>query len=169
MWLWPRVLLCTLSARIIHSDDDHGGIVGNLDFTDHAGFSWYCVLLLVSGVGLLVLGLLPGLTVRSRVANVLVGAGFLGYAAYLVFAFHGGSYVIFFQAFIVPVLLIANTVRDLRSANLRRRANKRFKSRQRALAGDLAREQAEIQAALTEAQARYAENQARAQESAGRA
>ena len=137
--------------------------MGNLDFTNHAGFSWYCILLAVAGALLLICGLLPGIGIRTRVANLLVGAGFLGYAAYLVFALHGGSYLIFFQAFIVPVALIANTFRELRSANLRRRANKRFKSRQASIAGDLAREQAEIQAALAEAKAQYAATQAQAQ------
>jgi len=132
------------------------GIVGDLDFTNHAGFSWYCVLLLASGVILLGLAVLPGLRWGRRVLNVLVGLGFLGYAVYLTFMFHGGTYVVFFQTFILPILLIINSFRGLRSGNLRRRAARRQKRFQSAMSGDLAREQAAVQAALAQAHAQHA-------------
>jgi hypothetical protein len=127
--------------------------MGNLDFTNQAGFSWYCILLLISGVLLLGLSGLPGLARGGRVLNLLFGLGFVGYAIYLIFMFHGGTYLIFAKAFIVPVLLIINSIRGLRSANLRRRATKRGKARQTTYTADLAREQAAVQAALAQAQA----------------
>jgi hypothetical protein len=95
--------------------------VGNLDFTDQAGFSWYCILLLVSGVILVAFAGLPGLGRGNRVVNVLFGLGFLGYGVYLVYFFQGGSYFVFFKAFIVPVVLIINSIRGVRGANMRRR------------------------------------------------
>lgn len=127
--------------------------MGNLDFTNQAGFSWYCILLLVSGVLLLGLTGLPGLSRGGRVLNLIFGLGFLGYSIYLIFMFHGGTYFIFAKAFIVPVVLIINSLRGLRSANLRRRANSRQKARQASYSQDLAREQAAVQAALAEAHA----------------
>lgn len=129
--------------------------MGNLDFTNQPGFSWYCILLLVSGVALLVLGPVPGLSRGSRIANLLFGLGFLGYGIYLVFVFHGGTYFLLFKAFIVPVVLIVNAVRELRYANLRRRGNSRLKGREKAMAGEVARRQAEIQTALAEAHAQH--------------
>jgi len=95
--------------------------VGNLDFSNNAGFSWYCVLLLVSGAALLVLGPTPGIGKGTRALNLIFGFGFLGYGVYLVFLFHGGSYFIFFKAFIAPVVLIVNTIREVRAGQQRRR------------------------------------------------
>jgi hypothetical protein len=116
--------------------------MGNLDFTDQAGFSWYCLLLLFSGVALLALFLLPGLTRGGRVLNLLFGIGFLGYAIYLIFLFHGGTYVIFFKAFIVPVVLVINSLRGMRSANLRRRAGGARTARPAAGAANIAAQDA---------------------------
>lgn len=98
-----------------------GGTVGNLDFTNNAGFSWYCILLLVSGIALVVMGPVPGLNKGTRVLNLVFGLGFLGYGIYLTFFFDGGSYFIFFKAFIAPVVLIVNTIREVRAAQLSRR------------------------------------------------
>lgn len=95
--------------------------MGDLDFTNQAGFSWYCVLLLVSGVILLAFTLLPGLGRSGRVVNLLFGLGFLGYGGYLVFFFQGGSYFVFFKAFIVPIVLVVNSIRGVSGANMRRR------------------------------------------------
>ncbi|SDT74954.1 hypothetical protein SAMN05216371_4836 [Streptomyces sp. TLI_053] len=87
----------------------------NLDFDVDPLFSWYVVLLAVSGIALLVIGAvnLGGLRLGWRALNVLAGLGFTGYAYYLAFVFEGTSYVIFFKAFILPVLLIANAVKAL--------------------------------------------------------
>ncbi|MBR7831829.1 hypothetical protein KDL01_01070 [Actinospica durhamensis] len=129
--------------------------MGNLDFNNHAGFSWYCILLAVSGVLLLGLSVLPGLNVAGRVLNLLFGLGFLGYGCYLIFLFHGGQYLVFFQAFIVPVLLLINSIRGVRSANLHRRARSRQKKRAVTYERDLVREQAAVQAALAQAHAAH--------------
>jgi predicted lipid-binding transport protein (Tim44 family) len=42
--------------------------------------------------------------------------GFLGYGFYLAFLFSGGGYLIFFKAFILPVLMIFRTIRSARAA-----------------------------------------------------
>lgn len=127
--LWTNGKVSTLSARIVYRRcriHRHchlwGTFVGNLDFTDHAGFSWYCILLLVSGAALVVLGPARGLNKATRVLNLVFGLGFLGYGIYLTFFFGGGSYVIFFKAFIAPVVLIVNSIREMRAAGLRRAA-----------------------------------------------
>ncbi|MFF7587120.1 hypothetical protein ACFZCK_06435 [Kitasatospora purpeofusca] len=85
----------------------------NLDFDVDPLFSWYVVLLAFSGIALLVIGAVNvgGLKAGWRVLNVLVGLGFAGYAYYLAFVFEGGTYAIFFKAFILPVLLIINAVK----------------------------------------------------------
>ncbi|MDY0814984.1 hypothetical protein [Kitasatospora purpeofusca] len=87
----------------------------NLDFDVDPLFSWYVVLLAISGIALLVIGAvnLGGLKAGWRFLNVLVGLGFAGYAYYLAFVFDGASYVLFFKAFILPVVLIANAVKAL--------------------------------------------------------
>lgn len=85
--------------------------MGNLDFSGHPGFSWYVVLLIISGVAML--GLAAAFPSRPlhRGLNGVFGLGFVGYGIYLAFIFSGGTYVIFFKAFILPVVLIASTIR----------------------------------------------------------
>ncbi|WP_329487990.1 hypothetical protein OG618_15465 [Kitasatospora sp. NBC_01246] len=88
----------------------------NLDFTVDPLFSWYVVLLAISGIAMVVLGAVNvggGLSGGWRVINVIAGIAFAGYAYYLAFVFEGGEYRMFFQAFILPVLLIANAVKAL--------------------------------------------------------
>ncbi|MER7707979.1 hypothetical protein ABTX81_34445 [Kitasatospora sp. NPDC097605] len=87
----------------------------NLDFDVEPLFSWYVVLLAISGIALLVIGAvnLGGLKIGWRILNVLAGLGFTGYAYYLAFVFEGGEYTLFFKAFILPVVLIANAVKAL--------------------------------------------------------
>jgi hypothetical protein len=87
----------------------------NLDFSEQPIFSWYVVLLFISGVAMLVLGAINsgGLSRGWRVANLLFGLGFVGYAFYLAFLFQGGHYIIFFKAFILPVVVIFNFFRGL--------------------------------------------------------
>lgn len=86
--------------------------MGNLDFTNQVGFSWYCVLLMFSGIAMLVMALVRGPTRGVKIANLIFGAGFLIYGLYLTFLFQGGTYFIFFKAFILPALLIVNTIRS---------------------------------------------------------
>ena len=93
----------------------------NIDFTNHGLFSTYVLLLAFSGaVSLVLASPAVGRTSRGlRALNLLIGVGFLGYAGYLAFFFHGGTYLVFFKAFILPVLMIART---FRSAAVQRRA-----------------------------------------------
>lgn len=85
----------------------------NLNFSTHEMFSWYVVLLLASGAIMLVLAAVRvGQRPTGRILNLIFGLGFFGYGIYLGFIFKGGTYFVFFKAFIVPVLLIVNTVRS---------------------------------------------------------
>ncbi|MBV6696555.1 hypothetical protein [Kitasatospora aureofaciens] len=88
--------------------------MNNLDFSAEPLFSWYVVLLALSGVLMLGLGAVAGgLKAGWRIVNVLAGIGFLGYAYYLAFVFEGGTYVLFFKAFFLPVALIAYSVKAI--------------------------------------------------------
>ncbi|MRH88156.1 hypothetical protein GFY24_12000 [Nocardia sp. SYP-A9097] len=76
-------------------------------------FNWYVGLLALSGVIMLALAVVKnGQSSPSRLLNALFGAAFLGYAGYLAFLFDGGSYLVFFQAFIVPVIMVVNFFRN---------------------------------------------------------
>lgn len=86
--------------------------MGNLDFAHHGGFSWYCLLLMFSGIVMLVIAVLRNQTTQRRVIRAIFGLGFFGYGFYLAFLWGGGTYLVFFQAFIVPVLLIIDTLRS---------------------------------------------------------
>lgn len=95
--------------------------MGNLDFTNNAGFSWYCVLLLISGLTMIALGPLRRAT-RSAVAlNLVLGIAFLGYGLYLIFGFRSGHYIVSYWALILPALLITRTVRSSNSEKARQR------------------------------------------------
>ncbi len=87
----------------------------NLDFSNNALFSWYVILLMFSGLVMLGMSLFnsSGLSKGWRVLNVLFGLGFFGYGVYLGFLFHGGSYFIFFKAFLLPVFMVINFFRSL--------------------------------------------------------
>jgi hypothetical protein len=85
--------------------------MGNLSFAHNAGFSWYCILLMLSGIAMLVTAVLRNQAMQRRVIRAIFGIGFFCYGFYLTFIFSGGHYVLFFQAFIVPVLLILDTIR----------------------------------------------------------
>ncbi|MFC8452437.1 hypothetical protein [Kitasatospora sp. NPDC057223] len=91
----------------------------NLDFSLDPLFSWYVVLLLISGVLMVGIGAtdFAGLSIGWRVFNVLAGIGFAGYSIYLGFIFEGGTYFMFFKAFILPVVMIVQFVRSLVARN----------------------------------------------------
>jgi hypothetical protein len=93
--------------------------MGDIDFAHHAGFSWYCLLLIGSGVAMVAIALVKAQTRGSQIINLIFGAAFFAYGFYLTFMFAGGHYFIFFQAFVLPIVLIVNT---LRTASYRRRA-----------------------------------------------
>ncbi|MFK4087916.1 hypothetical protein ACI2LF_27645 [Kribbella sp. NPDC020789] len=86
----------------------------NIDFGADAEFSWYVVLLALSGAVMVAMALAKRVEQSNgaRILNGVLGAGFLGYAVYLNFIFQGGSYWMFFQAFFLPVLLVINFVRS---------------------------------------------------------
>src|SRR3954453_13134110 len=87
----------------------------NIDFDARPGFSIYVLLLMFSGVVMIVLAS-PAVKRSStgvRVLNGIFGAGFFGYGFYLAFIFDGGTYLIFFKAFILPVVLIVRTFRGM--------------------------------------------------------
>ncbi|MFE3192314.1 hypothetical protein ACFXHA_25115 [Nocardia sp. NPDC059240] len=76
-------------------------------------FNWYVILLAVSGAIMLALAVVQqGQSSTSRTINGIFGAGYLCYAFYLAFLFDGDSYLVFFQAFIVPVVVVVNFFRN---------------------------------------------------------
>jgi hypothetical protein len=81
------------------------------------GFLLYVGLLAISGALLIVMGVsgFGRQSVGLRVLDVLFGLGFLGYAFYLFFIFDGGTYTVFFYAFIVPILLVVRAIRGARA------------------------------------------------------
>ncbi|WP_328332968.1 hypothetical protein OHA70_15350 [Kribbella sp. NBC_00382] len=87
----------------------------NIDFGLDPVFSWYVVLLCISGIVMVVLGAINKgeQSSGSRALGVLAGVAFLAYGIYLGFIFDGGSYMMFFQAFILPALLVVNFVRSV--------------------------------------------------------
>jgi hypothetical protein len=89
----------------------------NIDFSVDPGFSTYVVLLMFSGIAMLIMAspVVKHSTVGVRALNALFGVGFLGYGFYLAFLFQGGGYLIFFKAFILPVLMIFRTIRSARA------------------------------------------------------
>jgi hypothetical protein len=78
-------------------------------------FELYPPLLMLSGILLLVNAALPWQTVGTRILNVLLGLVYIGYGFYLEFIFTGGEYRIFIYAFIVPILMIVQTVRSFKA------------------------------------------------------
>ncbi|MEE1784309.1 hypothetical protein PUR71_15585 [Streptomyces sp. SP17BM10] len=89
--------------------------MNNLDFSNLPLFSWYVVLLAVSGIAVVVLGAVNVGRLKGgwRILTILFGVGYVGYAYYLAFVFDGDKYRIFFQVFIPAVLLIADAVRRM--------------------------------------------------------
>jgi hypothetical protein len=81
-------------------------------------FGPYVLLLALSGIAMIVLAAVGrGQTSGSRLFIGLLGVAFLGYAFYLGFVFKGGHYIVFYYAFILPILLI---VRHFRTRNAAR-------------------------------------------------
>lgn len=96
--------------------------MGNLDFTNQAGFSWYCVLLVISGLLMVAMSAMPGQVTRRRIINALIGLAMFGYGLYLIFAFSGGTYEIFIYVFILPIFAIINAARAANTARQRKTA-----------------------------------------------
>ena len=76
-------------------------------------FLIYVLFLIGSGIAMLVIACVKsGQTTARRVWNAVFGAGFTLYGLYLLLFFRGGHYLIFFYAFILPVLMIIRFFRD---------------------------------------------------------
>jgi hypothetical protein len=86
----------------------------NIDFSSHPGFSLYVILLAMSGVLMVGIGAtaFSRLSTGWRLFNLIAGVAFFGYAFYLAFLFQGGTYIIFFKAFILPALMVINAIRS---------------------------------------------------------
>lgn len=78
-----------------------------------SAFDLYWIFLIASGILMLVMaGTGFGkLSAGERAINGVFGLAFLGYGLYLGFIFDGGHYLIFFKAFIVPVVLVISAIR----------------------------------------------------------
>ncbi|MFC4911414.1 hypothetical protein [Actinomadura gamaensis] len=84
----------------------------NLDFSAEPTFSWYVVMLAVSGIGtLLATVFVRGTRPRDRVLGGIIALAMVGYAFYLTFIFSGGTYHIFFYVFILPILFIVQAMK----------------------------------------------------------
>jgi hypothetical protein len=95
--------------------------MGNLDFASNAGFSWYCVLLVIGGLTMVVLGRSrrqsrPGLTL-----NLVLGIVFLCYGVYLTFNFRGGHYFVSYWVLLLPIVLVTRTIRSSNGEKVRQR------------------------------------------------
>lgn len=84
--------------------------MGNLDFSGHPLFSWYVILLILSGIAMLGLSRFSARPLNV-ILNLVFGLGFIGYGIYLGWLWSGGTYIIFFKAFLLPVLLLVSTAR----------------------------------------------------------
>ncbi|MEV6276079.1 hypothetical protein [Nocardia sp. NPDC051832] len=76
----------------------------NLDFSADPEFAWYVVFLFGSGLAMLAMSFSKGAGTLSQVLNIVFGVLFTGYAIYLGFLFEGGNYMMFFYAFILPIV-----------------------------------------------------------------
>ncbi|MFE5287514.1 hypothetical protein ACFRAQ_21320 [Nocardia sp. NPDC056611] len=91
----------------------------NLDFGVHPLFSWYVVLLLVSGTVLWILVIPPRLDWWWRLANAACGSLCAGYGVYLAFFYHSGTYLVILQLFLLPAMLVVISVSALRGDTTR--------------------------------------------------
>jgi hypothetical protein len=86
-------------------------------------FKAYVLFLILSGIAMLVIACLrSGQTTGRRAVNGIFGAGFLGYGLYLLLFFPGGHYILFFYAFILPILMIVQFFRDRGALRARQQA-----------------------------------------------
>jgi hypothetical protein len=77
-------------------------------------FVAYTAFLAISGLAMIAIAIIKGgQTNGARVLNGVLGVAFFGYAFYLAFLFRGGHYLLFFYAFILPILLIVRFFRTL--------------------------------------------------------
>lgn len=99
--------------------------MGNLDFTNHAGFSLCCILLMVGGLTMVVLGPSRANSRSGATLDVVLGIVFFCYGLYLTFGFRGGRYYFPYSALIIPVVLITRAIRSSNGEKVRRREEAR--------------------------------------------
>lgn len=88
-------------------------------------FAIYVLFLILSGIAMLIMAFVRAdYAKRRQVLNFVFGAGFLIYGLYLLLAFHGGSYVIFYYVFVVPIAMIVNFFRARSAAQARKTASR---------------------------------------------
>jgi hypothetical protein len=76
-------------------------------------FDVYVLFLILSGVAMLVMAFIKvGRAMRRRIWSGILGAAFTIYGLYLLLFFQGGHYILFYYAFILPILLIVQFFRD---------------------------------------------------------
>ena len=86
-------------------------------------FYIYVLFLVLSGIAMLVMASVKtGQTTSRRAWNALFGAGFTIYGLYLLLFFNSGHYLIFFYAFILPILMIVRFFRDRSAFRARQEA-----------------------------------------------
>ncbi|MFE9323689.1 hypothetical protein ACIHDR_20260 [Nocardia sp. NPDC052278] len=93
----------------------------NVDFGAHPLFSWYVVLLLVSGIVLLLLAVPRSLDRWWRLADAACGSLCAGYGIYLAFFYHTGTYLVILKLFVLPAMLVVISVSDLLGKRSRNR------------------------------------------------
>jgi hypothetical protein len=76
-------------------------------------FDVYVLFLILSGVAMLVMAFLKvGRARRRRIWSGILGAAFTIYGLYLLLFFQGGHYILFYYAFILPILMIVQFFRE---------------------------------------------------------
>lgn len=86
-------------------------------------FDVYVLFLILSGVAMLVMAFVrTDYAKRRQVLNFILGAGFTIYGLYLLLAFNGGHYVMFYYVFVLPILMIVRFFRDRAAAKSRQAA-----------------------------------------------
>ncbi|QFG23972.1 hypothetical protein [Actinomadura sp. WMMB 499] len=85
----------------------------NIDFGADATFSWYVVLLLLSGPLILLAAAITDEGIWARIAYAAAGLAMLGYGVYLGFIFTGGEYYMFFYVFILPIAVVFRVAASL--------------------------------------------------------
>jgi hypothetical protein len=76
-------------------------------------FDIYVLFLILSGVAMLVMAFVKvGRARARRIWSGILGAAFTVYGLYLLLFFQGGHYILFYYAFILPILMIVQFFRD---------------------------------------------------------
>lgn len=80
-------------------------------------FYIYVLFLIVSGIGMLVMSAIGSRrSSRARIYNGIFGAAFTIYGLYLLVIFHGGHYLMFYYAFVLPIIMAVQFFRDRAAA-----------------------------------------------------